>query len=185
MLFGWKNNLEDFESAALPHLNDLYRTAVKLLGDNTRADDVIQDVYLKAWKSFHRFEPGTNCRAWLFKIMFNCIHDHRRRWMNTRMVDEPDEVIEQTLAAAPPVPERLEDGQILAALDNLPLTYREVVILADVEEMAYKEIAEILKIPMGTVMSRLSRGRGLLRATLAGVANSYGIGLKPAREQNA
>src|SRR5271165_5924590 len=69
---------ERFEAEAMPHLNDIFRTAARILGDSARAEDVTQEVYLQAWKSFHRFEAGTNCRAWLFKILFHCVNHHRR-----------------------------------------------------------------------------------------------------------
>ena len=72
---------QEFEEAALPHLNDIYRTAARLLADSAKADDVVQDVYLQAWKSFDRFEVGTNCRAWLYKILFHVVHHHRRKWL--------------------------------------------------------------------------------------------------------
>jgi RNA polymerase sigma-70 factor (ECF subfamily) len=137
---------------------------------------VLQEVYLQAWKSFDRFETGTNCRAWLFKILFNTLHHYRRKWFNLRIVKESEEVIEQAAAYAPPVPEQITDGEILAALAAVPEDFRSVVLLVDVEEFSYKESAGILNIPIGTVMSRLSRGRKLLRERLAGVARSYGIG---------
>ncbi len=168
--------LTEFESVALPHLTDLYRTATRALGDTTRAEDVIQEVFLQAWKSFHRFEQGTNCRAWLFKILFNTIHHYRRKWFNLRFIRDGDDLLEGTAAAPPPMPEKITDQEILDALEQVPPDFRAVVILADVEEFAYKEIANILGIPIGTVMSRLSRGRKLLRERLAGAARSYGIG---------
>ena len=176
MLFRRKANLDEFEAEAVPHLNDLYRTAVRLMGNPAHADDVIQETYLKAWKSFHQFEKGTNCRAWLFRIMFNAIHDHRRRWFNVKVVGEEEAQLETKLPYAPPVPDKLADEEILGALDETPSNYREAVLLADVEEFAYKDIAKALGVPIGTVMSRLSRGRKLLRTTLAGVAGAYGIG---------
>ena len=169
--------LNEFESAALPHLNDLYRTAARVLGDTTKADDVVQEVYLQAWKSFHRFETGTNCRAWLFKIMFNSIHHYRRKWFNLRFVRDGEEQVEAAVAKPAPLPDQLSDRAILAALDQIPADFRSVVVLSDLEEFAYKEIAGILDIPIGTVMSRLSRGRKILRERLAGTARSYGIGL--------
>lgn len=172
MLFSRGINAEDFEAAALPHLNDLFRTAVRLTANRTEAEDLVQEVYLQAWKSFHRFELGTNCRAWLFKILFNKSNHHRRRLF--RLVEDSEKTID-ALTYEPPVPEHLRDEEILAALGGITEQYREAIVLADVEEFSYKEVAFILKVPIGTVMSRLSRGRRLLRVALAGTAESYGI----------
>ena len=157
-----------FEEEAMPHINDLFRTATRILGEKARAEDVVQETYLQAWKSFRSFEPGTNCRAWLFKILFHCIHHHRRKYLRFPVMREPNDVIDATLASVPAVPEKLTDEEILAALDKIPGDFRSVVLLVDVEEFAYKEVAEILAIPIGTVMSRLSRGRKLLRVATCG-----------------
>lgn len=165
-----------FETEAMPHLNDIFRTATRILGDRARAEDVAQEVYLQAWKSFHRFQPGTNCRAWLFKILFHCVNHHRRKWFRFPLVKEGEEFVEANLAYAEPVPERLTDEDILAALDRIPADYRAVILMVDVEEFSYKDAAGILEIPIGTIMSRLSRGRKLLREHLSEVAQSYGIG---------
>ena len=165
-----------FESEALPHLNDLFRTATRVLADRARAEDVVQEVYLQAWKSFDRFEPGTNCKAWLFKILFHCMNHHRRKWFRFPLLQEKEEFLEANLTYTPPIPEHITDEEILRALDRIPQEFRSVVILVDVEEFPYKEAAEILAIPIGTVMSRLSRGRKLLREHLLGLAQSYGIG---------
>lgn len=173
MFFGRAARAEDFEAAALPHLNDLFRTALRVVGDRTEAEDLVQEAYLQAWKSFHRFTPGTNCRAWLYKILFNVIHHHRRKWFNSKIAKESGEMLEATLAYEPPVPEDLSDEDVLAAFERIPRSYREVVVLADVQELSYKEIAEALAIPVGTVMSRLSRGRKLLRAELSSFAAGY------------
>ena len=172
-----------FESEAMSHLNDIYRTATRLMGDRERAEDVAQEVYLQAWKSFHRFEPGTNCRAWLFKILFHCVNHHRRKWFRFPLLKEAEEFLEANLVAPSAVPDALTDEDILAALDRIPADFRSVVLLVDVEEFAYKEASEILDVPIGTVMSRLSRGRKLLREQLTEVAQSYGIG-KAAGGQN-
>jgi len=175
VLFSRKVDTAEFEAAAVPHLNDLYRTAAYLVRDRTEAQDLVQNVYLQAWKSFQRFEPGTNCRAWLFKILFNEIRHYRRKWFNTRTVPEGEQSLEETVAYEPPIPEQIRDEDILAALDEIPSDFREVVLMADVHEFAYQEIAETLRIPVGTVMSRLSRGRKHLRLKLAGYAKAYGI----------
>jgi len=176
MLFSRAPRSDDFESAALPHMNDIYRTAVRLLGNASGADDVVQDVYLQAWKSFGQFELGTNCRAWLFKILFHTVHHYRRKWLNIRMVKESEDILEMTAAGSPPLPEHITDDEMLAALAEVPQDFRAVVLLIDVEEFSYKEAAGILDVPIGTVMSRLSRGRKLLRERLASLAQSYGIG---------
>jgi len=166
---------EEFEKSALPHLHELYRTAARLLGDAVKAEDAVQETYLQAWKSFERFQPGTNCRAWLFKILVNTIHHHRRKWSNLRLVKDSEQVLEQATDPPPPVPEHITEGEILRALDRLPADYRTAVLLADVQEFSYKEIAGLLDVPIGTVMSRLSRARKLLRGELSALARAYGI----------
>jgi RNA polymerase sigma-70 factor, ECF subfamily len=166
----------EFEAVAMPHLDNLFRTAVRMTGDRARAEDATQETFLQAWKSFGRFEPGTNCRAWLFRILFHCVHHHRRKLFRFPLVKHAEEFLEANLLAPEPIPENLRDEQILAALERIPSDYRAVVLLVDVEEFAYKDAAGILGVPIGTVMSRLSRGRKLLRSELAGVARSYGIG---------
>ena len=165
-----------FETEAMPFLNDIFRTAARLAGDRAKAEDVVQEVFLQAWKSFSRFEAGTNCRAWLYKILFHCINHQRRRWFRFPLLKETEEFIEANLTYSPPIPEHITDEDILAALDRIPSDFRAIVLLVDVEEFAYKEAADIAGVPIGTVMSRLSRGRKLLREQLTGVARSYGIG---------
>lgn len=171
-----------FEAEALPHSRDLYRVALRLMGDPAKAEDIVQEVYLLAWKSFDRYQRGTNCRAWLFKILFNTVQSQFRKWFNTKLIAGGGEFLEQTLVYTPPLPVRLSDQDILDALEKLSPEYRAVLLLADVEDFAYKEIAEALEIPIGTVMSRLSRARRLLRKELVEVARSYGIGKPEADE---
>ena len=167
---------EEFERTALPWLDDLYRAAMRLTGNPARAHDAVQETYLQAWKSFARFESGTNCRAWLFKILFHTVQ-HQRRWWS-RWLQADDEQQFERLTAAAPLPEQISDKEILTALDRLPAEFRAVVLLVDVEEFAYKEAAGILGVPIGTVMSRLSRARGLLRKDLASAAGRFGIHAK-------
>jgi RNA polymerase sigma-70 factor (ECF subfamily) len=171
-----QSRIDDFEAAAMPHLADLYRSAYFLVRNSLDAEDLVQEVYLEAWKSFHRFETGTNCRAWLFRIMFHRLHHLRRRLVKTSKVEAFASPVDEDIhMAVPPVPQDITDDDILLALDKVPTEFREVVLMADVEDFSYKEIAETLKIPLGTVMSRLSRGRRLLRGGLADVARTYGI----------
>ena len=101
MFLGRKIETSEFEAAAVPHLQDLYRTAVHLVRDRTEAHDLVQNAYLQAWKAFHRFEPGTNCRAWLFKILFNEIRHYRRKWFGNRTVSEGEQSFEGTLPYEP------------------------------------------------------------------------------------
>ena len=175
MALGKGARIEDFESAALPHFDDLYRTAARVIGDRTEAEDLVQEAFLQAWKSFHRFERGTNCRAWLFRILFHVIHHHRRKWFSSKSVQESEELLENVLTYEPPIPENLTDDDVLAALAKVPPDFREVLLLTDVQEFSYKEVAETLQIPLGTVMSRLSRGRKILRVGLAKYAQSLRI----------
>jgi RNA polymerase sigma-70 factor, ECF subfamily len=171
-----KTHVEEFEAVAMPHLADLYRSASFLLQNAPEAEDLVQEVYLEAWKSFHRFQPGTNCRAWLFKILFHRLHHLRRRLIKASKVQAFAHPADQDkVVAEPPVPREIRDDDILLALAKLPSDFREVVLMADAQEFSYKETAETLKIPLGTVMSRLSRGRKLLRLELTEVARQYGI----------
>jgi RNA polymerase sigma-70 factor, ECF subfamily len=172
--------LDTFEAEAMPHLDDLFRAASSMLKSRTEAEDIVQETYLQAWKSFHRFTPGTNCRAWLFKILFHVIQHQRRKWFKFRFADEGEELLEQTIAYEPPVSPDLKDEDVLAAFRKVPESYREVVLLSDVYEFSYKEIQQTLNIPIGTVMSRLSRGRQLLRTQLADVATAAGYQKKTA-----
>ena len=164
-----RESLGSFESLALPHTNDLFRMASSLLRNRTEAEDAVQECLLQAWKSFDRFEPGTNCRAWLYKILFHVVSHHRRKWSRLWLAEDP-QILENTLVAKTEVPEYLTDQEILGALGRMPHRYAEVVLLADVQEFSYKEIQTTLSIPIGTVMSRLSRGREYLRAELVSMA---------------
>lgn len=159
--------MESFETVALPYMNDLYRAANSMMRHRQDAEDVLQETYLRAWRAFDRFEPGTNCRAWLFKILFNVIRNHRRKWFRWVVASEP-ETFEETMVYEPPVAQDLSDADILDAFRDLPPQFGEVVMLVDVYEFSYKEAHETLNVPMGTVMSRLSRGRQLLRERLTG-----------------
>lgn len=189
MLTTRRVSVEQFETEALPHFDDLCRTAHRVIGDRSQAEDLVQETYLQAWKSFHRFEPGTNCRAWLFKILFHVIHHHRRKWFSAKFVQEGEELLEETLVYEPPVPETLTDEDILVALDRVPEHFREVLLLVDVQEFSYKETAEMLKLPIGTIMSRLSRGRNLLRIQLSQPASAAdaeaGVSFKAASQRGA
>ncbi len=167
---------EIFEAEAMKHINDLYRTAVRITMSHTDADDLVQETYMQAWKSFGHYEPGTNCRAWLYKILFNKFDHHRRKkYTQAKYFQEADDLVFDNSVFKAPIPEHLTDQEVIAALNKLPEHYRSVVLLADVHEFDYKEVAAILEIPIGTVMSRLSRARAQLKKSLARVAADYGL----------
>lgn len=174
-----KNEREEiFAAEAMPHLNDLYRTAMRLVRVPEAAEDLVQETFLQAWKSFDSYEIGTNCRAWLYQILFFKVSHYRRtRAMLSKFFQPDDEkgTIFAQAVAPTPTPQNLTDKQIIRAVDALPEIFRAVILLADVEEFDYKEVAQILDIPLGTVMSRLSRARLKLRESLAEVASVYGI----------
>lgn len=159
----------------MPHLDSLFRIAMWRVRDRAIAEDLVQETLTEALKSFHRFEPNTNCHAWLVTIMSHLESKRRRKLARAQFVSDEDERISETLAYEEPTPEGLRDEEVLAALTRIPPNYSQIVMLADVEDQSYKEIADALLIPIGTVMSRLSRGRKLLRTELADYASSRGI----------
>jgi RNA polymerase sigma-70 factor (ECF subfamily) len=177
-----QDRLREFEEVALVHLDALYRTALRLTGSRAEADDVVQETFLRALKSFDRFNPGTNCRAWLFTIMRNAFLNRMRAASREVLEDDMDRhEAERTSAATAGVPSPEETffqtvlhGDVDRALKELPLVFREAVILADLEGLSYREMADVLACPIGTVMSRLSRGRRLLRAALLRFAREHG-----------
>jgi RNA polymerase sigma-70 factor (ECF subfamily) len=155
-----------FESEALPHAGSLFRMAMWFERNRDEAEDLVQDTLKQALESFHRYTPGTNCRAWLMSILHHVRSNRRRAKGRSPLVPDADDVIASTVAFVPPVPEQLTDEDVLGALKRIPAQYQEVIVLSDVDELPYKEIAKALSIPIGTVMSRLHRGRALLRQEL-------------------
>jgi RNA polymerase sigma-70 factor (ECF subfamily) len=160
-----QQRLAEFESSALVYEDQLFRVALRVVRDPSHAEDLVQETYLQAWRSFDRFEPGTNIRAWLFKIMFNTHHNQQRR-LRLRLVPV-EETIAETIAFDLPTPQHLTDEDVLAELEKLPRDYQVPIVLVDIEGFSYKELAEALNVPIGTVMSRLHRGRKMLRMGLA------------------
>jgi RNA polymerase sigma-70 factor, ECF subfamily len=155
-----------FEGEVLPHSDRLFRLAMWLVRNRADAEDVVQETMIQALRSFHRYQPGTNCRAWLITILQRIVSNRRRAKGRSVVVDDPEDRIANTVPFVPPVPQELTDEQVLESLRKLPTVFQEVILLCDVEDLSYKEAAEALAIPIGTVMSRLHRGRAQLRTEL-------------------
>jgi RNA polymerase sigma-70 factor (ECF subfamily) len=155
-----------FDATVVPHLDAVFRLALWLTRDRDQAQDLVQETCAQALQSFHRFTPGTNARAWVLTILRH-VRSNRLRQQGRApvMIDGDDEL--EGLPAIETTPQHLTDQDVLDALATLPAGYQEVVLLADVEELTYKEIATMLEVPLGTVMSRLHRARRLLRVALA------------------
>lgn len=174
----------DFEREALPHMDALYNFALRLTTDADEADDLLQETYLKAYRFFDKFEQGTNCKAWLFRIMKNSfINMYRRSSKEPDKVDYNDvEEFYHSIRAESTDPNDLEqkifsnilDDDVSSALESLPEEFRTVVILCDIEGFTYEEIADFVECPIGTVRSRLHRGRKMLRAKLLDYAMDRG-----------
>lgn len=163
-----------FEAAALVHIDSLYRTALFMTKNEQEAKDLTQETYLRAYRFFDKFKPGTNCKAWLFKILQN---NHINKCRNkskesfTEGFTEINPYCIQLERDGETNPEKsffkkLSNENIRQAIEDLPEEWRLSVILADIENFSYKEIAEITKFPLGTVMSKLYRGRNVLRKKL-------------------
>jgi len=170
-----------FEQEALPHLDTMYRVALRLTSDPSRAEDVVQDAILKALRSWHQYQPGTNLRAWLLTILRNTfINDYRREKTRGPTVDLSDA---ENFRLFDEVGERdpegrffdqIIDDEVLRAIDQLPEEFRETLVLSDVEGLPYQEISTITSVPVGTVKSRLFRARRALQSRLYDYAVEMG-----------
>ncbi len=177
---------ERFEEDALPFLDQLYSAALRMTRNPQDAEDLVQDTYAKAYSAFHQFKPGTNLKAWMYRILTNSyINTYRKVQRQPKQVTEEVEDWQIAAAAAHSsvglksaemeALERLPDSDVKAALQELSEDFRYTVYLADVEGFPYREIAEIMEVPVGTVMSRLHRGRRQLRDRLADYARERGV----------
>jgi RNA polymerase sigma-70 factor, ECF subfamily len=189
-------NRAEFEGLAMRHLDALYASALRLTKNDRDAEDLVQDALLRAYRFFDRFERGTNIKAWLFKILTNTFINRYRRTVKERsIVEGPEQETVQAHVSSRETgdqsadPERwffdrLLSDDVLKAVDALPIDFRMVVILADLQEFSYREIADILDVPVGTVMSRLYRGRRLLQKALAQYALDSGFAQPDSRVED-
>jgi RNA polymerase sigma-70 factor (ECF subfamily) len=178
---------ERFEREAMPLMPNLYSAALRLTRNPADAEDLVQETFLRAYRGFASFQEGTNLRAWLYRILTNSfINTYRKKQREPVTVEGPDDVDEWYLfdrlgsrsvqtSAESEVLDRIPDEDVKQALEALPEGFRMAVLLADVEGFSYKEIAEIMDVPIGTVMSRLHRGRRALEKGLYDVAEKRGL----------
>jgi RNA polymerase sigma-70 factor (ECF subfamily) len=178
---------ERFERDVLPLLSSLYGAALRMTRNPSDAEDLVQETYLRAYRGFGGFEEGTNLKAWLYRILTNSyINTYRKRQREPQTVEGPDDLDEWYLydrlgarnveeSAEEEVLDRIPDAAVKAALESLPENFRLPVLLADVEGFSYKEIAEMMGTPIGTVMSRLHRGRKALERALWETAKDRGL----------
>ena len=178
---------ERFERDVLPLLPNLYAAALRMTRNPADAEDLVQDTYLRAFRGFSGFKEGTNLKAWLYRILTNSfINTYRKKQRQPQTVEGPDDLDEWylfdklggrnvELSAETEVLDKIPDEAVKAALESLPENFRLPVLLADVEGFSYKEIAEIMDTPIGTVMSRLHRGRKALQKALWDTAKERGL----------
>jgi RNA polymerase sigma-70 factor (ECF subfamily) len=177
---------ERFVRLTMPHMEALYRTALYMTGRRERAEDAVQEAYLRAWRYFETFGEGRDAKVWLFAILRNAIFEAARKRRREPAAASLDEVGPENVGGRFEPPDaRLGDREIVEAIERLPEEFRIVVLLAVVEDMKYREIAEALDIPIGTVMSRLYRGRRLLKWRLRAYAEKGGSGAEDGQGQVA
>ncbi|HLS64797.1 MAG TPA: sigma-70 family RNA polymerase sigma factor [Ruania sp.] len=176
-----------FETDAMPYLDQLYGAALRMTRNPADAEDLVQETFAKAFAAFHQYKPGTNLKAWLYRILTNTFINTYRKKQRAPQESDSDSVEDWQIhraashtstglrSAETEALDALGDTEVKDALAQLPEDFRLAVYLADVEGFAYKEIAEIMDTPIGTVMSRLHRGRGQLRQLLADHARSLGM----------
>ncbi len=177
----------EFEEVAMPQADALYGAALRMTRDPAAAEDLVQETLLRAYRFWHKFEPGTNIKAWLFRIQTNIfINKYRKKQTEQAVMDDrqADDLLQRYAAEESTFipPDTREDflkevlgDQVMAALDELPFEFRMTVLLADMHDLSYKEIADVLDCPVGTVMSRLHRARKLLQASLFAYATERGV----------
>ena len=181
-----RDSRSEFENLALGHIDSLYATGLRMTRNPGDSEDLVQDTLLSAYRFFDKFEPGSNIKAWLYKILTNTfINKYRKRVREREVRDiiDPEEtpslmsedVTEQSRDPEAAIVGNLISDDVKRALDSIPYDYRMAVVLCDLEEFSYKEIADIMDCPVGTVMSRLHRGRRLLQKSLRDYAVEQGI----------
>lgn len=182
-----KDDHAEFEEIAMPHADALFGAAMRMTRDRTQAEDLVQETLLRAFRFWHKFQRGTNIKAWLFRIQTNIfINRYRKKQNESKVMDDRqvDDMLDRlTVEETQHIPSDVREDflkqvlgdEVVEALDKLPFDFRMTVLLADMHDFSYKEIAEVLECPVGTVMSRLHRARKMLQAQLFQYAVERGV----------
>lgn len=185
--FGKKDEHAEFEETAMPHADALFGAAMRMTRDRSQAEDLVQETLLRAFRFWHKFQRGTNIKAWLFRIQTNLfINRYRKKQNESKVMDgrSVDDMLDRFAAEESTwIPTDVREDflkqvlgdEVIEALDKLPFEFRMTVLLADMHDFSYKEIAEVLECPVGTVMSRLHRARKMLQAQLFEYAVDRGV----------
>lgn len=185
--FGQKDEHAEFEEIAMPHADALFGAAMRMTRDRSQAEDLVQETLLRAFRFWHKFQRGTNIKAWLFRIQTNIfINRYRKKQNESKVMDnrQVDDMLDRiAVEEAQHIPTNVREDflkqvlgdEVVDALDKLPFDFRMTVLLADMHDFSYKEIAEVLECPVGTVMSRLHRARKMLQAQLFQYAVDRGV----------
>ena len=186
-LFGKKDEHAEFEEIAMPHADALFGAAMRMTRDRSQAEDLVQETLLRAFRFWHKFQRGTNIKAWLFRIQTNLfINRYRKKQNESKVMDgrSVDDMLDRFAAEESTwIPTDVREDflkqvlgdEVVEALDKLPFEFRMTVLLADMHDFSYKDIAEVLECPVGTVMSRLHRARKMLQAQLFEYAVDRGV----------
>jgi RNA polymerase sigma-70 factor (ECF subfamily) len=185
--FGQKDDHAEFEEIAMPHADALFGAAMRMTRDRNQAEDLVQETLLRAFRFWHKFQRGTNIKAWLFRIQTNIfINRYRKKQNESKVMDDRqvDDMLDRmAVEEVQHIPTNVREDflkqvlgdEVVEALDKLPFDFRMTVLLADMHDFSYKEIAEVLECPVGTVMSRLHRARKMLQAQLFQYAVDRGV----------
>lgn len=186
-LFGRRDEHAEFEEIAMPHADALFGAAMRMTRDRDQAEDLVQETLLRAFRFWHKFQRGTNIKAWLFRIQTNIfINRYRKKQSESKVMDDRqvDDLLDRfAVEESAWIPTDVREDflkqvlgdEVVDALDKLPFEFRMTVLLADMHDFSYKEIAEVLECPVGTVMSRLHRARKMLQAQLFQYAVDRGV----------
>ncbi len=167
--------VKDFEAEVMPYFNDIFLTALRLTKNRSEAQNLIEEVYLQAWKAFRFYKPEINSRAWLFKILYDKFNYYHQKNISFEFVEDGDDKLRNPDSTLGVVAKTFSEEEIFSCLEHIPPDFREPMMLAHEEEFSYKEITDILDIPIDTVIPRIIRGRKLLGNEMMKLADSHEV----------